>query len=361
MQPTVSQGGAASPLTLGFVVQPLRGIRIVSISRVWPNLELRSLLLALLLLLVLPQALAADEPLHWRIDELVAEGNADFVSRAAPRADDAEFIRRIYLDFVGTIPTADEVSSFLSDPDFDKRTRLIDRLLDDPRHVRRLQYVFDVMLMERRPDKNVTSKEWREYLRQSFLENKPLDQLVREILSADGSDPKLRPAAKFVLDRNLDADLVTRDIGRIFLGRDMQCAQCHDHPSVDDYLQRHYFGITAFFKRSYLFTDPKTKKVSIGEKAEGEVTFVSVFTDVKGETGPRMLDLPGIADPPPAKKPYVVKPAKNARRTGLQPAAQTGNCDDRSIQRRLPAQYGQSNLGVDDGPRSRRTARHVAW
>ena len=112
-----------------------------------------SLLRAVLLLLVVPQALVADEPLHWRIDELIGTGNAEFLSRAAPRAGDAEFVRRIYLDLVGTIPTADEVRKFLSDPDFDKRTRLIDRLLHDPRHVRRLQYVFDVMLMERRPDK----------------------------------------------------------------------------------------------------------------------------------------------------------------------------------------------------------------
>ncbi len=275
---------------------------------------LRARLLTAMLCLAAPAgAVLADEPLHWQIDALIGVGNPDWASRSAGRADDAEFLRRIYLDLVGTIPTSREVVQFLHDPDFDKRRRLIDRLLADPWHARRLQYVFDQMLMERRPDKHVPSKEWRGYLRHSFLDNKPWDRLVREVLSADGAEDKLRPAAKFVLDRKLDADLLTRDIGRVFLGRDLQCAQCHDHPSVDDYLQRHYFGIAAFFKRSSLFTDSKTKKVSIGEKAEGEVSFTSVFTDVKQQTAPRILDLPPIPDPPKSEQPYLAKPAKNVR------------------------------------------------
>ena len=57
------------------------------------------------------------------------------------------------------------------------------------------------------------------------------------MLSTDGTDPKTRPAAKFFLDRDLEPNLVTRDLGRVFLGRNLQCAQCHDHPLVDDYKQ----------------------------------------------------------------------------------------------------------------------------
>jgi hypothetical protein len=64
-----------------------------------------------------------------------------------------------------------------------------------------MQNVFDVMLMDRRADKHVKRPEWTEYLRSSFAANKPYDQLVRELLSADGSDPKARAAAKFYLDR----------------------------------------------------------------------------------------------------------------------------------------------------------------
>ena len=79
--------------------------------------------------------------------------------------------------------------------------------------------------------------EWREYLRASFAEGKPLDQLIREILSADGTVPTMRPAAKFYLDRDADANLIARDVGRLFFGRDFQCAQCHDHPYVEEWKQ----------------------------------------------------------------------------------------------------------------------------
>ena len=201
----------------------------------------------------------------------------------------------------------------MADKKPDKRAKLIDQLLESPRHARRMQYVFDTMLMERRVDKHVKAKEWRDYLRQSFLENKRWDLLASEILTADGADKTTRPAAKFLLDRELKMDEMTRDLGRIFLGRDLQCAQCHDHPTIDDYLQRHYHGLSAFLNRAYLFKDPKSKESSIGEKAEGAVSFTSVFTNESDETSPRLLALPAIDDPPAAKEPYKVKPDKKAR------------------------------------------------
>ena len=256
---------------------------------------------------------SAEIPLHQQIDSLIGVGKTQFEKTASAPADDATFLRRVTLDLTGTIPTSDEVRVFLADESTEKRTQLIDRLLASPEHARRMQYVFDTMLMERRPDKHVPAVEWRNYLRTSFLNNKPWDVLVREILSVDGTDKKTRPAVKFLLDRELKSELVTRDLGRLFLGRDLECAQCHNHPNVDDYLQRHYHGLSAFLNRSYLFKDPKTKKTSIGEKAEGLVSFTSVFTQEEGKTAPRMLDLPEIVDPKDAKADYKVNPAKNVR------------------------------------------------
>src|SRR5438445_13331809 len=97
--------------------------------------------------------------------------------------------------------------------------------------------VFNVLLMDRRPDKYVKQGEWVEFLTSSFAANKAYDQLVKEILSADGTDPKNRAPARFYLDRDGEAHLLTRDIGRVFLGMNLQCAQCHDHPLVDSYKQ----------------------------------------------------------------------------------------------------------------------------
>jgi len=265
------------------------------------------------ILVVTAGASHAETPLHERIDAAIGVGNAEFEKVAADDVGDAGFARRIYLDLVGTIPSAEQARQFLMDETPDKRAKLIDKLLASPQHARRMQYVFDAMLMERRPDKHVKADEWRSYLRQSFAQNKSWDQLVTEILTADGSDEQSRPAARFLLDREMKMDDMTRDLGRIFLGRDLQCAQCHDHPNIDDYLQRHYHGLAAFLNRSYLFTDPKSKKASIGEKAEGAVKFTSVFTNESAETPPRLLDLPPIEDPPAAEEAYTVKPEKKVR------------------------------------------------
>jgi hypothetical protein len=157
---------------------------------------------------------------------------------------------------------------------------------------------------------------WEAYLRAAVAENRPYDQFVREILAADGVDPKTRPAAKFLLDRNLDPTTVTRDLSRIFLGRDLQCAQCHDHPLIDDYKQEHYYGIQAFLNRSFLFPNPQAPTAVIAEKAEGDVNFVSVFDKAKKQntTPPRMPGGRAINELKPEKgKEYKVAPAANVR------------------------------------------------
>ncbi|MFP6764948.1 MAG: DUF1549 domain-containing protein, partial [Planctomycetaceae bacterium] len=234
----------------------------------------------------------AGDPLHFRIDRLIAAARPDFEQIAAPICSDAEFIRRVSLDLAGSVPTVAATRKFLAAdaPAGRKRTQLIDRLLASPRHARRLQYVFDEMIMERRSGTSVSAVDWQNWLRQAFRENRRWDSIVAEILAADGADDEKRPAARFYLDRNFDVDVVTRDVGRIFLGVDLECAQCHDHPTIDGYLQRHYWGISAFLKRSYVFTDTKTKKKMLGEKAEGDVKFTSVFTSVEGMTNPRLID-----------------------------------------------------------------------
>jgi len=115
----------------------------------------------------------AEKPLHERFDELI---EARLKGSPAPTCSDAEFVRRVWLDFAGCVPAAEESRSFLADGSPEKRQRLIDRLLASAAFARRMQYVFDVMLQERRADKHVPTSEWQEYLLTSFAENKPLDQ-----------------------------------------------------------------------------------------------------------------------------------------------------------------------------------------
>lgn len=266
--------------------------------------------LALIALLLAPAFSSAQEPLHQKVDSLVA---ADQFFGAGPLASDSEFLRRVYLDLLGTVPTPDEVRSFLADEASDKRTKLVNSLVADPRINHHLTTVFDVMWIERTGDKHVTSAEWQKYLYDSFVANKKYDQLVREILAADGSDEKIRPAARFYLAREGEANRLTRDVGRMFLGMDLQCAQCHDHPLIESYYQSDYYGVYAFLSRGFLFTD-KDKKVFYAEKADGAVSFKSVFTEEEGETGPRLPGAVSILEPVvKLGEEYTVAPAKEVR------------------------------------------------
>jgi hypothetical protein len=269
------------------------------------------------LLLIVGVPASADEPLHQRIDQLIAAGKPGFDKQAAPIAGDAEFLRRIYLDLIGTIPTSAEARAFLADSSPDKRAQLIDALLARPEHARHMQNTFDVLLIERRPDKFVPRADWQAYLYASFAANKPWDQLVREILSADGSDPTTRPAAKFYLDRDGEPNTLTRDISRLFLGMNLTCAQCHDSPIVPDYKQDFYYGIFAFYNRSFLFNARGRGAAAIfAEKADGEVSFQSVFdpNKITKTTGPRLPEGELVKEPVfPKGKEYQVKPANGVR------------------------------------------------
>ncbi|QDV30509.1 hypothetical protein Spb1_24430 [Planctopirus ephydatiae] len=264
-------------------------------------------------LLAVPAAAEDSPSLPARIDSLV---EATAVGPLAPLAGDADFLRRVSIDLIGTIPTAAEARAFFADSSPDKRNQLIDRLLDSPSFARHMALTFDVMLMERRPDKAVKSTEWQAWLYQSFLTNKPLDQLCRELISADGAEPAVRPASRFLIDRECEPNAVTRDAGRLLFGMDLQCAQCHDHPTVDDYLQEDYYGLYAFFHRSSLFTDTKSKMTLVAEKADGEANFKSVFTDNSADrVSPRLPHGPfAAAEPVFAKgEEYVSAPAKDVR------------------------------------------------
>jgi len=256
--------------------------------------------------------------LHEQIDAILARDWAKEKITPAAASQDAEFARRVHLDLTGVIPTGTETRAFLDDARPDKRARLIDQLLASPEYALHMARVFDVMLTERRlptvKPYDVATAMWRAYLAESFAANKPWDKLVREILDSDGSDELQPAAAKFYVVRDAEPHQMTRDVGRLFLGMDLQCAQCHDDPRFDDYKQADYFGIYAFVSRLSLFRDNKLNRSFVGEKAVGDVTFTSVFTTEQGRTDPRLPGGTMIADPVLAKgAEYVVAPSNTTR------------------------------------------------
>ena len=272
-------------------------------------------LLGLCLLLTATFKVAAQETLATQIDRLVALQTPDYDKLAAPVADDAEFLRRAWLDLTGSVPPSADARAFLADQSPGKRAQLIDRLLATPEYARHMQRQFDLWLMRRLPQKNVPVPEWEKFLRESFAANKPWDQLVRQILSNDGSDPNNRGPARFYLDRDGDMHVITKDVARLFLGLNFECTQCHDHPQIEEFRQEHYYGISAFFVRSFVMTD-KEKRVVFAEKADGEATFESVF-EMRDKTSkgpkstlPRFLEASHISEPKFDKpeEAYVVRP-----------------------------------------------------
>ncbi|MCA9232682.1 MAG: DUF1553 domain-containing protein, partial [Planctomycetales bacterium] len=256
-----------------------------------------------------------DAPLHQRIDQAIETAHLGSLAEAA---NDYEFLRRIYLNLVGRGPTVDETKSFVANEDSAKRAAVIEQLLGSTEFDDFFTDVLDIMFMERRTGNRVGQSDWQSFLHKAVHEKWPFDRIVQTVLSADGTG-ELRGAAKFLLERDVEPNAVTRDVGRIFLGRDLQCAQCHDHPNIVDYEQSEYYGILAFVSRSYLFeqdTEQKDVKIAfVGEKAEGETEFSSVFSpDDSSHMNPQLLTGLTLEVEPrfDGEEAYIVAPSKTA-------------------------------------------------
>lgn len=232
----------------------------------------------------------ADETVHGKIDTMIA---AQAGGPMSPAADDAEFLRRAFLDLAGRIPNSGEARQFLADAAPDKRTRLIDELLAGPDHPRRMKEAFHVMLMERAGD----NPEWDAWLTDAFARNKPWDGMVREMLYPPADDAQRRGAGYFLARRlenygqqPVDLPGLARDVGRLFLGVDLQCAQCHNHLFVDDYKQWQFQGLFAFVNHLKRRTDTTFPAVA-EEVVQKKIEFASVFeSEKKMQTGPRLIE-----------------------------------------------------------------------
>ena len=266
---------------------------------------------------------AAEESLAARIDHLISAKAVAAKQPLAPPADDAEFLRRVSLDFSGTIPSADETRKFRADKSPEKRARLIDQFIAAPRFAEQMAEAFHIQLMERNGD-NV---EWRRYLTDSFRANKPWDQMAREILGPDFKNEKLRGAGYFITRRlekvgqqDTDYPGVTRDAGRLFMGVDLQCCQCHKHLTVKDYKQVDFNGLFVAFQNTKLQAaagDYKTAWLQEG-LLTNKYEFISVLSSAKGATGPRVPLGVEVPLPDPAKDElWAVPPDKKTRAAGV--------------------------------------------
>ena len=215
------------------------------------------------------------------IDSLVER---DFEPLIGKDESDGPLLRRLSLDLRMLVPTQQELGEFLADTAPDRWTRWVQRFLNDPLHNERMVDWLDKTLLQRRPFQHVDRAQWLVYLRRVVDDRTPLDQIAKETVSSVWWNQSQRAQQRFFLERAGDSHAVARDIGRVFFGRDMQCAQCHDHPLVDDYLQIDYHGLLAFVSSSSFvetkFKDEKgaEQKLQIyAERAARDAPFESVF------------------------------------------------------------------------------------
>lgn len=202
-----------------------------------------------------PDAAAA---LAARIDSLIFQRLADEKIEAAPRADDATFLRRIALDISGRIPAVADLHEFLDDSAPDKKRRAVDRLLDGPGYVMHFSNFWrTVMLPEAAVNIEVRPlvPAFEAWLRKRLAGDAPYDALVRELLTVN-VDPRnaqnplaaaneLSPVG-FYQTKELKPENLAAGTARMFLGVRLECAQCHDHP-FDDWKRDQFWSYAAFF------------------------------------------------------------------------------------------------------------------
>ena len=184
------------------------------------------------------------------IDEYVFAKLRRFNIVPSALSSDAEFLRRVCLDLAGTLPPPNRVREFLTSQDPQKREKLIDTLLDSPEYIDYWTYRFSQLFRVGRLVNGGTTEfnaAYWEWIRDSVIDGKPYDQMARERISAQGWDGPSRHFTRFATENDpTGPQEVMGEQIRLFMGRRLDCAQCHNHP-FDSWSQDQFWGLTAFF------------------------------------------------------------------------------------------------------------------
>lgn len=194
---------------------------------------------------------------------------------------DQEFVRRVYMDVCGVLPTAAEVKAFLDSKEPNKRAKLIDELLERPEYADLWTLKWsDVFRSTRKTIQQKGTHVFQKWLRNHIDKNTPFDQVVREVITASGSTFANPPANYYRIAR--DPTSLAETTAQLFFGIRMQCAKCHNHP-FERWTQDDYYSMSAWFARVKQRTDPI--EPGNAQKKEGAEY---IYVDRQGEvTQPR--------------------------------------------------------------------------
>ncbi|MEQ8848289.1 DUF1549 domain-containing protein [Botrimarina sp.] len=206
-------------------------------------------------------ATADDQAIVRQIDSALSEAWADARVQPARPAPDGAWARRVYLDVVGRVPTLDELTAFAQQPKPKRREWLVDQLLGEAYTAERARWLatqWANLLIGRTGGRSNDSLVVREpfegFLRAAFAENRPLDELMTQLVTAVGSvrpeDEDHNPAANYLADKMDDGGVqATAKTAQVFLGVSVQCTQCHNHP-FNEGRQNQFWELNAFFRQT---------------------------------------------------------------------------------------------------------------
>ena len=180
--------------------------------------------------------------------------------RPAQPADDAESLRRVYLDLVGRTPTAAEARDYLDDTSPDKYSRLVESLLDSPAYLTHATETYRAMLLpEADTDGQIRAlaPTFEAWLRKKIAEDAGYDKIVREVLTVrlggqgrrggNAYDPRAEPSPlAYYFAKDAKPENLAAGAARTFMGIRLECAQCHNHP-MDQWKREEFWGLAAFF------------------------------------------------------------------------------------------------------------------
>lgn len=192
-----------------------------------------------------PVATNQNLPQFNFIDKLVDAKLAKLNVAPSGLCDDAELLRRVYLDLTGTLPTPDDVRKFLTDTTKGKREKLVYSLLEKPEFTDLWAMRWaDLLRVDRQQLGHERAYTYYKWIRESIADNKPFDAFARELVTAEGPLNEVGPANFYkVVTKPGD---MAGTVSQVFLGVRIACAECHHHP-FDRWKQSDYYGMTAFF------------------------------------------------------------------------------------------------------------------
>lgn len=234
----------------------------------------------------LAQALKSQQPRAPMAQDVIVKAAArldDSITTAlkqagaAPNAPvtDTQFLRRVYLDTIGRIPTQAEAQSFLSDKSADKRATLINSLLNSPGYTMHMfNWLADMLRVKDDYGKGAKGFLYEDWLKDQIAMNRPWDVLVRDMLTADGKLNENGAAGYLLRDAQMPLDGVSNML-TTFLGADVSCAQCHDHPFAE-WTQKDFYSMAAYFGASDGYHEDTYRRIrqiakSLDGKKQGNV------------------------------------------------------------------------------------------